>query len=104
MYRALKFKAKLGQKFASPLKSSHSVQNNYIIENKGGSVQIQQFDLPNDHLYQLKPPMLGTGKKVKKTKSSSTREKELLLKLDEYIHVNQERANSILEKNNNLVR
>jgi hypothetical protein len=81
-----------------------------VIENKGGSVQIQQFDLPNDPrfndaLYQNKSPMLGAGRKpLKKTKSSSTHERELLLKLDQYIQVNQERANNILEKNDNLVR
>ena len=76
-----------------------------MIENKGGSVQIQQFDLPNDPLYQNKPAMSGAGRKpLKKTKSSSTHERELLLKLDQYIQVNQERANNILEKNDNLAR
>ena len=50
----------------------------------------------------MKSPVFGAGKKLKKTKSSSTHEKELLLKLDQYMQVNQERANSILEKNENL--
>ena len=65
------------------------------------TIHIQQYNMMN--FASVQHPNIGLRKPSKrKTKSSTTHERDLLLKLDEYIHVNEVKAASILEKNEHI--